>query len=69
MSKKSAVLFCGIYKHSEDTNFKVVTKAGEDKKTHKRVIDELFKNLDTPESKTRAFKSGEYEFLTLKEVH
>jgi hypothetical protein len=60
-SKKSAILYCGIYKQSEDKSInKIVTKAGEDKKTHKRVIDELFKKLDAPESKTRAFKSGEY---------
>jgi len=64
-AKKSAILFCGIYKQSEDkTVNKIVTKAGEDKKTHKRVVDELFKKLEnTPESKTRAFKSGDAVYV------
>jgi hypothetical protein len=62
MNKESAILYCGIYKHAEDNSNKIVTKAGEDKKTHKRVIDELFKKLEsTPEARTRAFRSGEYE--------
>jgi len=64
MNKASAILFCGIYKHAEDHSHKIVTKAGEDKKTHKRVIDELFKKLESnPEARTRAFRSGDAVYV------
>lgn len=54
--EKSTIIYCGIYQNTEDGH-KIITKAGEEKKAHKRIIDELFRKF-TAEAKTRAFKSG-----------